>query len=195
MTEMFPEEHALDYSPPPLYVEYDDDLFEVESDTEYVMMILLTQRERKSKIESDAENVYDDPFDSKGEKIKQSKLLIDELDLSCDFLHPFEYDSFISQDFSRVDALPSTNNEDKIFNPGPSRLCAQAQSGDDTPFHKQACMEYIQLVFCKLFEKPRERHLACPTKMHGFRLLSFQGYVLNHGLIPPPDHLFGGDTG
>nr|GEX42208.1 hypothetical protein [Tanacetum cinerariifolium] len=42
---------------------------------------------------------------------------------------------------------------------------------------------------------PRERHLACPTKMHGFLLLSFQGYVLNHSLIPPPDHLFRGDTG
>nr|GFD38119.1 hypothetical protein [Tanacetum cinerariifolium] len=61
---------------------------------------------------------YDDPFDSKGEKIKESKLLIDELDLPCDFLHSFEYDSFSSEDFSRVDALPSTNNEDKVFNPG-----------------------------------------------------------------------------
>nr|GFA40775.1 hypothetical protein [Tanacetum cinerariifolium] len=70
------------------------------------------------KVESDAKNVYDDPFDSKGEKIKKSKLLIDELDLPCDFLPPSEYDLFISQDFSRVDALPSTNNEDKIFNPG-----------------------------------------------------------------------------
>nr|GEU61168.1 reverse transcriptase domain-containing protein [Tanacetum cinerariifolium] len=70
------------------------------------------------KVESDAGNVYDDPFDPNGEKIKESKLLIDELDLPCDFLPPSEYDSFISQDFSRVDALPSTNNEDKIFNPG-----------------------------------------------------------------------------
>nr|GEU41359.1 hypothetical protein [Tanacetum cinerariifolium] len=68
-------------------------------------------------IESDAENIYDDPLDSKGEKIKESKLLIDELDLPCDFLLPSEYDSFISQDFSRVDTFPSTNNEDKIFNP------------------------------------------------------------------------------
>nr|GEX29262.1 hypothetical protein [Tanacetum cinerariifolium] len=67
MPEMFTDEHALDYSSPPLYVEYDDDLFEVESDTEYV---------------------YDDPFDSKEEKIKESKLLIDKLDLprSSDFL-------------------------------------------------------------------------------------------------------------
>nr|GEY21161.1 hypothetical protein [Tanacetum cinerariifolium] len=95
--EMFTDEHALDYSSPPVFDVYDDDFLEDESD---------------------ARNVYDDPFDSMGEKIKESKLLIDELDLPCDF-HPLsEYDSFISQDFSRVDALPSTNNEDKIFNPG-----------------------------------------------------------------------------
>nr|GEY64481.1 reverse transcriptase domain-containing protein [Tanacetum cinerariifolium] len=93
MPEMFTDEHALDYSSPPLYDEYDDDLFEVEFDTEYV---------------------YDDPFDSKGEKIKKSKLLIDELDLPTDFLFSSEYDSFLFKDFSEVDALPSTNNEDKL---------------------------------------------------------------------------------
>nr|GEV59148.1 ribonuclease H-like domain-containing protein [Tanacetum cinerariifolium] len=97
MTEMFTDEHALDYSSPLIFDEYDDDFFKVESDTK---------------------NVYDDPFESKGEKIKESKLLIDELDLPCYFLPPSEYDSFISQDFSRVDAKPSTNNEDKVFNPG-----------------------------------------------------------------------------
>nr|GEZ20356.1 reverse transcriptase domain-containing protein [Tanacetum cinerariifolium] len=97
MPEMFTDEHALDYSSPPLFDEYDDDLFKVESDTE---------------------NVYDDPFDSKVEKIKESKLLIDELDLPCDFLLPSEYDSFLSEDFSKVDDFPSTNNEDKVFNPG-----------------------------------------------------------------------------
>nr|GEW16182.1 reverse transcriptase domain-containing protein [Tanacetum cinerariifolium] len=97
MPEMFTDEHALDYSSPPIFDEYDEDFLEIESDTE---------------------NVYDDPFDSKGEEIKDFKLLIDELDLPCDFLLPSEYDSFISQDFSKVDAFPSTNNEDKIFNPG-----------------------------------------------------------------------------
>nr|GEW70581.1 reverse transcriptase domain-containing protein [Tanacetum cinerariifolium] len=94
--EMFTDEHALDYLSASIFNEYDDDFLEVESD---------------------AGNVYDDPFDSKGEKIKESKLLINELDLPCDFHPPSEHDSFISQDFSRVDALPSTNNEDKIFNP------------------------------------------------------------------------------
>nr|GEX51341.1 hypothetical protein [Tanacetum cinerariifolium] len=95
---MFTDEHALDYSSLLIFDEYDEDFLE--------------------EVESDAEKVYDDPFDFKGEKIKESKLLIDELDLPCDFLPPSEYDSFTSQDFSRVNALPSTNNEDKIFNPG-----------------------------------------------------------------------------
>nr|GEU56148.1 reverse transcriptase domain-containing protein [Tanacetum cinerariifolium] len=68
---------------------------------------------------SNTEYVYDDPFDSKGEKIKESKLLIDELDLprSSDFLPSLEYDSFLFEDFFKVDALPLTDNEDKVFNP------------------------------------------------------------------------------
>nr|GEV40763.1 reverse transcriptase domain-containing protein [Tanacetum cinerariifolium] len=82
MPEMFTDEHALDYSSPPLYDEYDDDLFEVESDTEYV---------------------YNDPFDSKEDEIKKSKLLNDELDLprSSDFLPSPGYDSFLFEDFFR----------------------------------------------------------------------------------------------
>nr|GEY67127.1 hypothetical protein [Tanacetum cinerariifolium] len=73
--EMFTDEHAPDYSFPLRFDVYDDDFLEVESD---------------------ADNFYDDPFDSKGEKIKESKLLIDELDLPCDFLPYLEYDSFNS---------------------------------------------------------------------------------------------------
>ncbi|GJR36087.1 reverse transcriptase domain-containing protein [Tanacetum coccineum] len=97
--EMFTDEHTLDYSSPPLYDDVDDDLVELESDND---------------------DVYDDPFDSKEDKIKESKLLIDELDppRSSDFLPSPECDSVLYEDFSKVDALPSTNNEDKVFNPG-----------------------------------------------------------------------------
>nr|GEW24602.1 reverse transcriptase domain-containing protein [Tanacetum cinerariifolium] len=47
-------------------------------------------------------------------------LMIDELDpsRSSDFLPYPEYDSVLYEDFCKVDALPSTNNEDKVFNPG-----------------------------------------------------------------------------
>nr|GFA07286.1 hypothetical protein [Tanacetum cinerariifolium] len=93
---MFTDEHTLDYSSPPLYDKYNDDLFELESDNEYV---------------------YDDLFDSKEEKIKESKLLIDELDppRSSDFLPSPEYDSFLFEDFFRVTVqVTSDKNVKKI---------------------------------------------------------------------------------
>ncbi|GJS84073.1 reverse transcriptase domain-containing protein [Tanacetum coccineum] len=99
ISDMFTDEHALDYSSPPLWDEYDDELFDLETVND---------------------GTYDDPFDSKEEKIKDSKILIDELDLpgSSDFLPFPECDSVFYEDFSEVDALPSTNNEDKVFIPG-----------------------------------------------------------------------------
>ncbi|GKF40720.1 hypothetical protein Tco_0124062, partial [Tanacetum coccineum] len=71
-------------------------------------------------LETVNDDTYDDPFDSKEEKIKESKLLIDELDppRSSDFLPFPECDSAFYEDFSEVDALSSINNEDKVFNPG-----------------------------------------------------------------------------
>nr|GEZ58179.1 hypothetical protein [Tanacetum cinerariifolium] len=94
--EMFTDEHTLDYSSPPLYDDLDDDPIELKSDND---------------------NVYDDPFDSKEDKIKESKLLIDELDppRSNDFLPSLEYGSFLFEDFFKVEALPLTNNKDKVF--------------------------------------------------------------------------------
>ncbi|GJZ16705.1 reverse transcriptase domain-containing protein [Tanacetum coccineum] len=96
---MFTDEHALDYSSPPLWDDYDDELFDFETVND---------------------DTYDDPFDFKEEKIKDSKILIDELDppRSSDFLPFPDYDSALYEDFSKVDALPSTNNEDKVFIPG-----------------------------------------------------------------------------
>ncbi|GKE77426.1 hypothetical protein Tco_1543546 [Tanacetum coccineum] len=99
ISKMFIYEHALDYSSPPLWDDYDDELFDLETVND---------------------DVYDDPFDSKEDKIKESKLLIDELDppRSSDFLTSPMCNSVLYEDFSEVDALPSTNNEDKVFNPG-----------------------------------------------------------------------------
>ncbi|GJR33870.1 reverse transcriptase domain-containing protein [Tanacetum coccineum] len=99
ISEIFTDEHAFDYVSPPLWDDYDDNHFNHESDND---------------------NVYDDPFDFKEEKIKDSKILIDELNpsRSSDFLPFPERDSVFYEDFSEVDALPSTNNEDKVFNLG-----------------------------------------------------------------------------
>ncbi|GJS06377.1 hypothetical protein Tco_1482149 [Tanacetum coccineum] len=59
-------------------------------------------------------------IDIKEEKIKDSKILIDELDLpeSNNVLPFLECDSVFYEDFSEVNTLTSTNNEDKVFNLG-----------------------------------------------------------------------------
>ncbi|GKA34565.1 hypothetical protein Tco_0720994, partial [Tanacetum coccineum] len=87
------------YSSPPLCDDYDDELFDLETVND---------------------DTYDDNFYSKEEKIKDSKILIDELypPRSSDFLPSPECDLLFYEDFSEVDALSSTNNEDKVFNPG-----------------------------------------------------------------------------
>nr|GEZ86904.1 hypothetical protein [Tanacetum cinerariifolium] len=92
--EMFADEQPPDYSFPPIFDVYPDDLLEIESDATF----------------------DDDSFDSEGKKIKEAELLKDQLDLPCDILS--EYDSFNSQDFSRDDVLFSPGNEDRVFNPG-----------------------------------------------------------------------------
>nr|GEY93352.1 reverse transcriptase domain-containing protein [Tanacetum cinerariifolium] len=88
--KMFIDEHALDYSSPLLYDDYDDDLDEFESDND---------------------DVYDDPFDSKEDKIKESKLLIDELDLprSSDFFLLPSMTRFSLRIFPSVQATPYKN--------------------------------------------------------------------------------------
>ncbi|GKB66502.1 hypothetical protein Tco_0927914 [Tanacetum coccineum] len=108
--EMFTDEHALDYSSPPLWDDYDDELFDLETVND---------------------DTYDDPFDSKEEKIKDSKILIDELELpgSSDFLpfpecdsdfnHPL-YELPFHKEVPGLGALLSfsSKNEEKVFNPG-----------------------------------------------------------------------------
>nr|GEV67211.1 reverse transcriptase domain-containing protein [Tanacetum cinerariifolium] len=152
MPEMFTDEHAFDYSSPLIFGGYDDDFLEVKSDTE---------------------NVYDDPFDSKGEKIKESKLLIDELDLPCDFCPHSEYDSCIYQDFSRVDAKPSTNNEDKVFNPGiliqenPFEIITRVvQNKKLTTSNASLVLEDFDLPSMNLFSSKKFLDLRCYSYFH-----------------------------
>nr|GEY59987.1 reverse transcriptase domain-containing protein [Tanacetum cinerariifolium] len=108
--EMFTDEQPPDYSFSPRFYVYPDDFLEID------LPIIHFHR------------------DSMWGEIKESELLIDQLDLPCDILPLLEYDSFASQDFSKDDDLPlldnedknfsrdddfpSPDNEDKVFNPG-----------------------------------------------------------------------------
>nr|GFA15592.1 reverse transcriptase domain-containing protein [Tanacetum cinerariifolium] len=113
--EMFTNEHTLDYSSRPLYDDVDDDLVELESDN-------------------------DDPFDSKEDKIKESKLLIDELDppKSNDFLLSPEFTVQVKQDKNEKKiSISNASLTLEDFNPPLYEL----------PFHKEVPWSETLLSF------------------------------------------------
>nr|GEX02325.1 hypothetical protein [Tanacetum cinerariifolium] len=116
-----------------------DDLpFDIESDLKEIEYLLnhdpikdmdsiLKDSTDKSNLANLNDNLVDtmpEMFTDKHALDYSSSLLYDEHDddlfevESSDFLPSPEYDSFLFEDFSKVDALPSTNNEDKVFNLG-----------------------------------------------------------------------------
>nr|GEY00803.1 hypothetical protein [Tanacetum cinerariifolium] len=147
--KMFTDEQPPDYSFPPRFNMYPDDFLEIESD---------------------ANNSYDDFFDSKGEKIKESELLIDQLDLPCD-IHS-EYDSFNSQDFYRDDDLPFPDNEDKVFNLGILIHEKSVTIITRVAQEKKLAISYASLLF-EDFDPPFYKLLVFKEVPNSMRLLPF----------------------
>nr|GFB31910.1 hypothetical protein [Tanacetum cinerariifolium] len=96
--EMFTNEHTPGYSSPLIFDVYDDDFLEFESD---------------------ADNVFDDPFDSKEEKIKEVDVLPSTNNEDKDFDPPF-YDPLFFKDVPKSKMLLpfSSENKEKVFKPG-----------------------------------------------------------------------------
>nr|GEZ55871.1 reverse transcriptase domain-containing protein [Tanacetum cinerariifolium] len=163
LLEEFTDELALITYPP----NYDDNLTcDIESDLKEIEFLLYQE------IESDADNFYDDLFDSKGEKIKESELLIDQLDLPCDILPHAEYDSFTSQDFSRDDDLPSPNTKDKVFNQGILIHEKSVKIITHVAQEKKLAISYASLVF-EDFGPPFYELLVFKDVPNSMRLLLF----------------------
>nr|GEZ49860.1 hypothetical protein [Tanacetum cinerariifolium] len=103
-------------------------------------------------------------------KIKEAKLLIDQLDLPCDILS--EYDSFASQDFSKDDVLPSPDNEDKVFNP---RILIHEKSVKiitRVTQEKKLAISFASWLF-KDFDPPFSELLVFKEVPNSMRLLPF----------------------
>ncbi|GJV24399.1 reverse transcriptase domain-containing protein [Tanacetum coccineum] len=140
ISEMFTNEHALDYSSPPLWDDYDDNLVDHETVND---------------------DTYDDPFDFKEEKIKDSKILINELDLpeSSNFL-PFPGgDSGFLEDFSVVALCSSTTTRTRPLN---ASLSVDFNPLFELPFHKRCSRaRSFSLVFIRNVEKVGHPDLGC----------------------------------
>nr|GFA83050.1 reverse transcriptase domain-containing protein [Tanacetum cinerariifolium] len=87
-------------------MKYDDDLqFDIESDLKEIEFLLYQDVDSSLKNSIDKSNLAN-PTDN----------VVDYVPEMFTNEHALDYSS--PPDFSKVDALPSTNNEDKIFNPG-----------------------------------------------------------------------------
>nr|GEW31998.1 retrotransposon protein, putative, Ty3-gypsy subclass [Tanacetum cinerariifolium] len=95
LLERFTNKHALDYSSPPLYDEYDDDLYNLANHADIFV------------------DSMPEMFTDEHALDYSSPLIFNEYDDDS-----LEVESDAENDFSKVDALPSNNNEDKVFNPG-----------------------------------------------------------------------------
>nr|GEX12302.1 hypothetical protein [Tanacetum cinerariifolium] len=106
LIEEFADELAIITFPPG-----NDDLpFDIESDLREIEYFLNHDptKEMDSILEDSVnEDNLEDPNNDLFDTIPE---------ISSDFLPFLEYDSFLYEDFSEVDALPSTDNEDKVFN-------------------------------------------------------------------------------
>nr|GEZ17810.1 hypothetical protein [Tanacetum cinerariifolium] len=129
--EMFTDEHTLDYSSPPLYDDFDDDLDELESD-----------------------NVFDDPLDSKEDKIKESKLLIDELD-PPDQDKVFNSGILIHENLSEVTVQVTSDKNVKKISISHAFLILEDFNPPlyELPFHKEVPRSETLLSFSSENEK------------------------------------------
>nr|GEW17770.1 reverse transcriptase domain-containing protein [Tanacetum cinerariifolium] len=125
--DLHPPHHINPLSGSTTYSSSPNQLREEFADELALITFLKRNDDLQFDIESDLKEIeyllHHDPIKDINSILKdsiyqKSKLLIDELDLPCDFLLPSEYDSFLSKDFFEVDVVLSTNNEDKVFNLG-----------------------------------------------------------------------------
>nr|GFB21315.1 reverse transcriptase domain-containing protein [Tanacetum cinerariifolium] len=104
--EEFTDELALITFPPG----NDDLLFEIEFDLREIEYLL--NHDPTKEIDYILEDSVDD-----GNITDPNNDIVDTIpEISNDFLPFFECDSVLYEDFFGVDVLPSTNNEDKVFN-------------------------------------------------------------------------------
>nr|GEV93130.1 reverse transcriptase domain-containing protein [Tanacetum cinerariifolium] len=90
----------------------DNLLFDIESDLKEIEYLLHYDPIKEM------DSILEDSID-KDNLANLNDNLVDTMpEISSYFLPSLEYDSFLFENFFEVDALPSTYNEDKVFNPG-----------------------------------------------------------------------------
>nr|GEV37816.1 hypothetical protein [Tanacetum cinerariifolium] len=111
--EMFTDEHALDYSSPPLFDEYDDDLFKVVVDA-------LPSTNNEDKVFNPGILIQENLFEIITRVVQDKKLAISHASLMIEDFDPPLYELPFLKEVPRSKMLLpfSSENEEKVFKPG-----------------------------------------------------------------------------
>nr|GEX77026.1 reverse transcriptase domain-containing protein [Tanacetum cinerariifolium] len=111
--ELFTDEHALDYSSPSIFDEYDDDLFEVEVDA-------LPSTNNEDKVFNPCILIQENLFEIITHVVQDKKLAICNDSLVIEYFDPPLYELPFLKEVPRSKMLLpfSSENEEKVFKPG-----------------------------------------------------------------------------
>ncbi|GJW48309.1 reverse transcriptase domain-containing protein [Tanacetum coccineum] len=180
ISEMFTDEHALDYSSPPLWDDYDDDLFDLETVNDNVDTLPSTNNEDRVfnlgiLISENLSEVTNYATPEKNVKKATNASLIPE-----DFNPPL-YELPFHKEVPGLGALLSFSfeNEEKVFNPG--ILTSKIVHSSLLPELSHRCPKAFKVI--KIFESPMEmfpcsygediRVLDVPLHSQELQILSF----------------------
>nr|GFB51563.1 hypothetical protein [Tanacetum cinerariifolium] len=154
--EMFTDKHTLDYSSLPLYDDVDDDLVDIilkmftdKHTLDYSSLPLYDDVDDDLvELESYNDDVYGDPFNSKEDKIKESKLLIDELD-TLDQDKVFNLGMLIYENLFEVPTLVTPDKNVKKISISNASLILEDFNPPlyELPFHKEVLGSETLLSF------------------------------------------------
>nr|GEV68324.1 hypothetical protein [Tanacetum cinerariifolium] len=115
MTEMFPDEHALDYSSPPIFDEYDDDLSKLSPTLRMVDTLSLTNNE--DKIFNLGILIQENPFEIITHVVQDKKLATSNASLVIENRDPplYELSFFKEVPKSKMLLQFSSEKEEKVF--------------------------------------------------------------------------------
>nr|GEU91254.1 hypothetical protein [Tanacetum cinerariifolium] len=155
--EMFTDEHTLDYSSLQLYDDFDDDLFDLVFNND---------------------DVYDDPFDFKEDKIKESKLIIDELDPLDQVISFLPSSILIHENLFEVTICVAPDKNAKKISSSNASLIIEDFNPPlyELPFHKEVPRSKTPLSFSSKNEK----------KVFNPGILTFKGVYTS--LLPELSH-------
>nr|GEV89072.1 reverse transcriptase domain-containing protein [Tanacetum cinerariifolium] len=170
MPEMFIEEHALDYSSPPIFDEYDDDFFKVEVGA-------LPSTNNEDKVFNPGILIQENLFEIITHVVQDKKLALSNASLMIEDFDPPLYELPFCKEVPKSNMLLlfSSKNKEKVFKPGihtfekvHSSLTSELSQQGYKVFKINQILKSLMKNF--LFSRGKDTHILAVPCLHFYPL-------------------------